>query len=78
MRKEIRSHLELHSKTAFCHVFSCGSCASDPNEYMAGSKGIKHTIQTFFFGIHISYVVDVHDCAHQPPNLESHIVHNDF
>jgi hypothetical protein len=43
-----------------------------------GSKGIKHTIQTFFFGIHISYVVDVHECAHQPPNLESHIVHNDF
>jgi hypothetical protein len=29
------------------------SCASDLNEYMVGSKGIKHTIQTFFFGIHM-------------------------
>jgi hypothetical protein len=72
MRKEIRSHLELQRKTAFCHVFSCGSCASDLNEYMIGSKGIKHTIQTFFFGIHIAYVMDVHDCAPAPKFGISH------
>jgi hypothetical protein len=77
MRKEIRSHLELHKKTAFCHVFSCGSCASDLNEYMVGSKAIEHTIQIYFFGIHM-IIRGVHNCAHQPANLESHILYNDF